>query len=103
VAYFEREAGFDFAEVQSNGSADPRFMTSERLLASKQTACEVRQFLFHVLNFSELFAGDGYTLTHDCKRGVREYVMPNCELRLLDNCHVTDLDVRMPATAKSDR
>jgi hypothetical protein len=93
---FEREAGYSFAHVQVNGQDDTRFMTAQRLLESNQTAADVRRFFFHTFNFSELYAGDGYTKTHDGKRGVREYLTANCPLASLHNCRIIDLNVEIP-------
>jgi len=96
IMEFERESGYSFAEVQANGPSDPRFMTAQRLHACVGTATEVRHFLFHTLYFSELYAGDGYTKTHEGKRGVREYLMPNVFLKTLNNLHIVDLEVEIP-------
>lgn len=93
---FERLAGFTFAEVQASGPSDPRYMTVERLLQSGHTATDVRRFLYHSLHFSELYTGDGYTQTHDGKRGVREYLVPNIPICDLPNEHVIDLNIEIP-------
>lgn len=95
---FERNAGFTFAEVQAAGASDPRYMTAHRLAHSKKTATDVRRFLYHSLYFSELYTGDGYTQTHDGKRGVREYLMRNMRICELPNEQIIDMTVEVPAT-----
>jgi hypothetical protein len=100
LSEFEREAGYRFAEVQSNGSSDPRFMTPARLKASAQTACDVRQFLFHTLNCSDLYTGTGFTQTTAGQTGVREYVIPNGELKEMRNCAIADLLIDETKCAK---
>ncbi len=71
-AQFEQQAGFSLAEVDQLGSTDERFMNLDRLLKSDGSALSVRRFLYHVIRLSELYSGDGYTWTHDGRRGVRE-------------------------------
>lgn len=96
IEEFEAQAGFSFYEARLQGPAEGSFMNRERLLRSKGTAADVRQFLFHTVHFSELFTGDGYTQTPEGLRGVREYIMPNVPIRSLRNSRIVDLHVEMP-------
>jgi hypothetical protein len=93
IEEFEKMAEHSFYEASVNGPSDCRFMTPDRLRQSNQTASDVRRFLFHTLHFSELYTGDGYTLTAGGKRGVREYLMPNTRIDSLQNCRIIDLKV----------
>jgi len=90
---FEREAGFSFEEVDAKGLDDPRFMTAERLAVSDGSPLAVRRFLYHVERLNELFTGNGYTLTREGRRGVREYVMLNRPLAELVDYALVDLKV----------
>lgn len=95
-ALFEKQAGFSFAAVDQAGTGDERFMTLERLLAGDGSALAVRRFLYHVTRLTELYTGDGYTLTHDGKRGVREYIMENHRIDELKGVTSLALDVTLP-------
>ncbi len=92
----ERDAGYAFSEVDKNGLSDPRFMTAERLLASRCELFQVRAFLYHTVYLRELFTGDGWTRTLEGGRGVREYMMPNALIDDLNDVRVIDLDVQLP-------
>lgn len=93
-AEFEQQAGFQFANLAAD---DRRFMTEQQLLNSDGSAQAVRRFLLNVLNFSDLFSGDGYTQTVDGQRGVREYLLPNGPLQSLRNCQWLELRIEIPA------
>ena len=93
LAQVERQCGFALAEVDALGLDDPRFMNQERLLQSSQDAFAVRRFLYHCCRLSDLFSGDGLTLTFDGRRGLREYVVPNLELKMLADRAIFLLDV----------
>lgn len=80
LAKVEQVCGFALSVVDALGSTDPRFMNEERLLLSNQDAYAVRRFLYHCCRLSDLYSGDGLTLTFDGRRGMREYVVPNLEL-----------------------
>ncbi|MBS1992972.1 MAG: hypothetical protein JSS83_20785 [Cyanobacteria bacterium SZAS LIN-3] len=95
-AEFEAQAGFSLAEVDHNGPGDERYMTAERLLASDGSALSVRRFLYHVTRLTELYTGDGYTCTHDGKRGVREYIMANRAISDLQESRTLELEVTLP-------
>jgi hypothetical protein len=94
---FERQVGYTFYEARIKGSDDERFMTPARLLKSEQTPADVRRFLFHTVHFSELYTGDGYTLTPSGERGVREYMMPNARIPSLTNWRIADMSVELCA------
>jgi len=98
-ASFEAQAGFSLAQVDHLGPQDERFMTAERLLASDGSALSVRRFLYHVTRLTELFTGDGYTQTHDGKRGVREYIMANRAINSLAGHKTLELQVTLPTDA----
>jgi len=59
----------------------PWRMTANLLLRrQREGSCrvaDVRAFLYHALNLNNLYSGDGYTYTHDGKRGVSEYLAAN--------------------------
>lgn len=95
-AEFERQAGFEFAEIDSNGPADERFMTSQRLLESDRSALAVRRFLYHTTRLSDLYTGTGLTKTDDGRPGVREYIMANRPLSQLDELHKLAIKVELP-------
>jgi hypothetical protein len=96
-AQFEQQAGFSLAEVDRLGPADRRFMTLERLLKSDGSALSVRRFLYHITRLTDLYSGDGYTWTHDGRRGVREYIMANRPICELKGNQVLELKVTLPA------
>jgi hypothetical protein len=93
---FEAEAGFSFAEVDNGGSADPRYMTLDKLLASPGSAADLRRFLFHTVRLSELFTGDGFTKKPDGTRGVREYIVANRPVASLKSYQLIPLNVTLP-------
>lgn len=92
LAQVERQCGFALAEIDALGIDDPRFMNEERLLQSSQDAFAVRRFLYHCCRLSDLYAGDGLTLTFDGRRALREYVVPNLELKILADRAIFLLD-----------
>merc|ERR1712150_257564 len=94
----KRQADFDFAKADLNGSTDEHFMTQERLLASDGGLIAVRAFLYHVLQIRTLFAGDGYTRMEDGSVGLKEYLCPNLLLERLVGLKVTPIDVVMPSS-----
>jgi hypothetical protein len=100
-AVFEKRAGFKFEEVDRLGPSDPRFMSLERLLASAGTATDVRRFLYHAVRFSDLYSGNGKTLTIDGKHGVREYIMANRPVSELGEYTLQALNVALPHASKS--
>mmetsp|Transcript_32776 Transcript_32776/g.92477 ORF Transcript_32776/g.92477 Transcript_32776/m.92477 type:complete len:605 (+) Transcript_32776:75-1889(+) len=61
--------------------SSPWRMTEELLLKREREgtcrAADVRAFLYHALNLNNLYSGDGYTYTHDGKRGISEYLAAN--------------------------
>lgn len=93
---YEDMAGFSFEAVDLNGADDERYMTLERLLVSDGSPLAVRRFLYHVTRLTELYEGNGYTFTHDGKRGVREYIMLNRPLSELQGMALMPLDVTLP-------
>jgi len=98
-AEFEAQAGFSLAAVDHLGPQDERFITAERLLAGvggDNPALAVRRFLYHVTRLTELYAGDGYTRTHDGKRGVMEYIMANRAIDKLKGHRTLELKVALP-------
>jgi nicotinamidase-related amidase len=92
----EALAGFDFSEVDKNGKADPRYMTHERFRNSAGTLVNTRAFLYFTLHLRELYTGDGYTKTHDGRRGLMEYIVPNRPLSEFDGIEVVDIQVTLP-------
>lgn len=95
-AEFEAQACFSFAEVDANGMADERFVTVDRLLASDRSPLSVRRFLYHTTRLSELYTGNGLTMTDGGQRGVREYIMRNRPVCQLDELHQLQLTVELP-------
>jgi hypothetical protein len=95
-AQFEEQAGFSLAEVDRLGLSDDRFINLERLLTSDGSALSVRRFLYHVTRLTELYSGDGYTWTHDGRRGVREYIMANRAINELKGNCLLELEVTLP-------
>ncbi len=93
---FERQAGFNLADVDTLGIEDPRFMTVERLLASDRTPLATRRFLYHVTRLSELYTGDGWTKTAQGGRGLREYIIRNRPMSQLENVQIIELNVELP-------
>jgi hypothetical protein len=81
AAFLGEEAGssyYDINEAARGGaSADPRFMSEERIAASSGSLPQVRGFLYNCLGLSLLFNGDGWTKTGDGQRGVKEYLVKN--------------------------
>jgi hypothetical protein len=71
-------------------------MTLERLLKSDGSPLSVRRFLYHITRLTELYSGDGYTWTHDGRRGVREYIMANRAISKLKGSQVFELKVTLP-------
>merc|ERR1712194_455074 len=69
------------ATSDDNDQKPPWRMTEGLLLKrSRQGKCrtaDVRAFLYHALNLNNLYSGDGYTYTHDGKRGISEYLAAN--------------------------
>jgi len=95
-AQFEKEAGFNLAQIDALGANDSRSMNLERLLKSDGSALSVRRFLYHVTRLTELYSGDGYTWTHDGRRGVREYIMANGGITELRGSCILELEVTLP-------
>lgn len=93
LADFEALAGFSFAHVDARGVKDPRFMTLERLQKSDRSALAARRFLYHVTRLSDLFTGNGVTMTAYGEPGVREYIMRNRPVSQLENVQVIELQV----------
>lgn len=95
-ASIEREAGYRFEEVDKAGSAHPRFMTTERLLASGGGVVAVRAFLYHRVHLKELYRGDGYTYDEQGARGLQEFIIPNLRLADIEGHRLLDVTVVVP-------
>jgi hypothetical protein len=98
-ADFEAASGFSLAAVDLLGASHERFMTLERFLKADVEhealpGLAARRFLYHILRLSELYSGDGYTRTHEGKRGVREYIVANRTLDKLPDCRSLELSVK---------
>jgi hypothetical protein len=95
----QKQAGFDFAQVASNGEGDQRFMTYERYLSSDKTPGLTRAFLQHTLYMCELYSGDGYTYRADGMRGLQEYATRNRPLESFGTYELLDISpVVVPVT-----
>ena len=91
----ERTAGYDFGEVDKNGVNDPRFITYERLQASRGTLVVVRAFLYHTVHLKEQYSGDGYTYDDRGNRGLKEYIVVNKPIGDLGDHALIDIDVQL--------
>ena len=63
---------------------------------SEGTLIDVRAFLYHIVHLRELFSGDGFTYEEDGKKGLREYIAPNCRLEELGEYHLIDMNINLP-------
>ena len=68
--------GEKMSDAYKRGSADPTFMTSERL-SQDATLWQFRAFLYNELRLNELYSGDGYIRTESGERGNAEYFFVN--------------------------
>jgi len=93
---WQAQTGFDWGTVDEAGSADPRYMTLERFVASPQRAVDLRLFLFFSVQLRALFSGTGHTVTEAGNTGVNEYIIPTARLTDLINCRIVPLSVRQP-------
>jgi hypothetical protein len=89
----ENQAGFSFAEVDANGSSDPRYMSFERFIASPQSLADTRAFLYFSAYLKELYSGDGYTYTPEGNRGLQEYITLNQPINALGKSITLDIPV----------
>lgn len=96
----ENAAGFSFAEVDHNGINDPRYMTHERFMQSRQDLIATRAFHYFTLHLRELYSGDGYTYDHNGKRGVMEYIILNKPIHELGKHALINVDVSLPSNAQ---
>eukprot|EP01094_Clydonella_sp_ATCC50884_P030437 TRINITY_DN9936_c0_g1_i1.p1 TRINITY_DN9936_c0_g1~~TRINITY_DN9936_c0_g1_i1.p1 ORF type:complete len:271 (+),score=52.00 TRINITY_DN9936_c0_g1_i1:114-926(+) len=62
---------------------------------SEHAAWVVRAFLFHTMGLRGLYRGDGYTWTHDNRRGIAEYLCRNCPRSQL-SLGVSPLSIDIP-------
>jgi len=88
----QRKADFDFFEARASGKTHPNYFTLERFMISQRSLVETRAFLYHTVGLRELFKGDGYTYTHDGKKGYKEYLVPNHYRHELEDLVVVELD-----------
>lgn len=93
---WHRQSGFDWSVVDEAGRSHPQFVTIERFVASRQTALDLRAFLYFTVQLRDLFSGTGHTVTEDGHDGVKEYIIPTAPLASLANCQLTDLRVCQP-------
>lgn len=88
----EKNAGFDFSEVDKNGKEDPFFMTYEKYEKSGDNLINARSFLYFTIHLRELFHGDGYTYTADGDKGLMEFIVANKKLSELGDHIKIDID-----------
>lgn len=99
----ERQAGFDFSEVDKIGESDPRYLIFERYKSKAGSLIDARAFLYFTVHLRELFSGDGYTYTADGKRGMMEYIVPNLPITDLGESFVIDLNIEIPQILKGNQ
>ncbi len=93
---WKRQVTFDLLATDKAGENDPHFMTYDRFRASRQTALDLRLFLYYTVHLRELFSGDGYTYTATGDRGLMEYIVANKPIRDLGQSEIIDLTVNLP-------
>lgn len=96
-SWYENQRGYKWADVRKAGKSDPRFMTEEKLLVSKGTVVDLREFLYHVIHLRELFQGDGWLLNDKTGRKEdREIAVLNRPLAELGEHELIDISVHVP-------
>lgn len=79
--------------LDTEGESDSEnYISLQRLLKREGTLVEVRQFLWDEVGVKGLYSGDGYTLSEDGKKGVREYLARNRRLEDIEGCVLFDVD-----------
>lgn len=95
----------DFADIEAkcgrkfmdcDDSAHPHFMNYDAWEKSAQDDVCLRALLYHTFYLRELFAGNGFTYNEVGKKGVNEYLMPNCPISDIPGHVVLDLNVTKP-------
>lgn len=89
----EAQAEFSFAEVETNGPTDPRFMTLDRFLESPMSLADTRALLYFTVYLKDLFSGDGYTYDSYGQRGMQEYVTLNQPIHSLGSNVLLDISL----------
>lgn len=85
---------FDINEAAVKGfSPDERYVTAERLLASKGGLPEVRGFLYNRMGLSRLFDGKGYTKNEVTSIHLKEFLVRNCAVDSIPGFRYVDLKI----------
>ena len=92
----ERDAGYDFSEIDKNGKTDDRYMTYERYQDAGAGIIKARAFLYFTLHLRELFSGDGYTYDANGVKGLKEYFISNKPISDIQGSEIWDLDMQLP-------
>ena len=92
----ERNAKRVFNAVDKIGPKDKNFMTYKRFNNSEGTLIDLRAFLYHTVHLRELFSGDGFTYEEGGKKGLKEYIAPNCSLEELGEYLLIDMNINLP-------
>lgn len=91
-AHVQESKGYPWQEVRNLGRRHPEWFSADRLgsIASPKS-WEVRAFFLCEFRLSPLFAGDGFTRHPDGAQGLGEWLLPNQELRHLQEVHLVPL------------
>jgi hypothetical protein len=92
----ERRAGRIFNTIDKAGPEDKNFITYEKFINSEGTLIDVRAFLYHTVHLRELYSGDGFTYDEDGKKGLMEFIAPNCRLEELGDYYLIDMNINLP-------
>lgn len=87
------ESGLPFLAVEEKGKDHPLFINERSLKERHGKLWEVRAFLYYQIRLTELFSGDGYTLTQDGARGVREFAGGNLTVASLPRKAIIPLHI----------
>jgi len=49
-----------------------------------------------IVYLRELFSGDGFTYEEEGKKGLKEYIAPNCRLEELGKYYLIDMNISLP-------
>jgi len=87
----QSQAPSAFSTVDKAGATDPAYFDEERLANCEGKPWQVRAFLFYRVRLMDFFSGDGYTVSADGKRGLKEFIVANKPIKLLPAHLMIDL------------
>ena len=81
----------DLSTVFASYGLDPKHEITGAYLKMEDSPFNFRAWLFAQLEFWDLYAGNGYTLSNEGKRGFREYIGPNYDLKKIESAIAVEL------------